>query len=150
AELKLPDGSTLLLSENSRMVLTRLKFDPRTRERESSYVHLVVGKVRAILASASVTLVRARQSNFAISTPAAVAAARGTDWTSYFHPGNTPNTPSQVLLLGVSTGEIVCLTLGNFQVAVLYRGDIFQVVGAGGCTPGVGVDPVALFGPGNP
>jgi hypothetical protein len=39
---------------------------------------LVVGKVRAAIAQTAITLVRARQSNFAISTPTAVAAARGT------------------------------------------------------------------------
>ena len=39
---------------------------------------LVVGKVRAIVAQAAITLARVRQSNFAISTPTAVAAARGT------------------------------------------------------------------------
>jgi hypothetical protein len=37
-----------------------------------------VGKLRAAISKASVTLVRARQSNFSISTPTAVAAARGT------------------------------------------------------------------------
>jgi hypothetical protein len=41
-------------------------------------LHLVVGKVRATIAQAAITLARARQSNFAISTPTAVAAARGT------------------------------------------------------------------------
>jgi hypothetical protein len=37
-----------------------------------------VGKVRATVAQAAVSLARVRQSNFAISTPTAVAAARGT------------------------------------------------------------------------
>jgi hypothetical protein len=47
-----------------------------------------VGKVRAVIAQTAITLVRARQSNFAISTPTAVAAARGTIlWV--LHDGQT-------------------------------------------------------------
>jgi hypothetical protein len=77
AELTLPDTSTVLLAENSRLLVTKLEYD---RQQQSRFVllHLVVGKVRAVIAQTAITLVRARQSNFAISTPTAVAAARGT------------------------------------------------------------------------
>jgi hypothetical protein len=44
----------------------------------------VVGKVRAAIAQTAITLVRTRQSNFGISTPTAVAAARGTIVWVYF------------------------------------------------------------------
>ena len=77
AELLLPDKSTVVLAENSRLLLTKLEFDPQNQTR-MVLLHLAVGKVRAAIAQASVTLVRLRQSNFAISTPTAVAAARGT------------------------------------------------------------------------
>ena len=77
AELLLPDGSTVVLAENSRLVVNRLEFDPQSKSRTALF-HLVAGKVRAAVAQAAVTLVRARQSNFAISTPTAVAAVRGT------------------------------------------------------------------------
>lgn len=77
AELAFPDGSTVQLAENSRLLLTRVEFDQQNQSR-LVLLHLVVGKVRAAIAQASMTLVRARQSNFAISTPTAVAAARGT------------------------------------------------------------------------
>src|SRR5215813_3695426 len=77
AELLLPDKSTVVLAENSRLLVTKLEYDPKNQSR-LVLLHLAVGKVRAAIAQASVTLVRLRQSNFAISTPTAVAAARGT------------------------------------------------------------------------
>ena len=77
AVLDLPDGSTVFVAENSRVVIARLEVDPRRQTRQA-LLHLVVGKLRAVVTQASITLVRARQSNFAISTPTAVAAVRGT------------------------------------------------------------------------
>ena len=77
AELTLPDTSTVVVAENSRLLLTKMEYDPQSKGR-LMLLHLVVGKVRATVAQAAVTLARVRQSNFAISTPTAVAAARGT------------------------------------------------------------------------
>ena len=77
AELALPDTSTVVVAENSRLLLTRMEYDQRSQSR-LVLLHLVVGKVRATVAQAAITLARVRQSNFAISTPTAVAAARGT------------------------------------------------------------------------
>ena len=77
AELALPDTSTVVVAENSRLLLTRIEYDPQSQSR-LMLLHLVVGKVRATVAQAAITLARVRQSNFAISTPTAVAAARGT------------------------------------------------------------------------
>jgi hypothetical protein len=77
AELALPDSSTVVVAENSRLLLTKMEYDPQSQSR-LMLLHLVVGKVRATVAQAAVTLARVRQSNFAISTPTAVAAARGT------------------------------------------------------------------------
>jgi len=77
AELALPDTSTVVLAENSRLLLTKLEYDPQGQSR-LMLLHLAVGKVRATVAQAAITLARIRQSNFAISTPTAVAAARGT------------------------------------------------------------------------
>jgi len=77
AELALPDASTVALAENSRLLLTKLEVDRQSQSR-LVLLHLAVGKVRAAIAQTAITLVRARQSNFAISTPTAVAAARGT------------------------------------------------------------------------
>jgi hypothetical protein len=84
AVLDLPDGSTLFVAENSRVVVTKLEVDAQSNAR-SILFHLVVGKVRALVSKASIALVRARQSNFAISTPTAVAAARGTDFVVTFN-----------------------------------------------------------------
>jgi hypothetical protein len=77
AELALPDTSTVQLAENSRLLMTKIEYDQQNQSR-LVLLHLVVGKVRAAIAQSAITLVRARQSNFAISTPTAVAAARGT------------------------------------------------------------------------
>ena len=77
AELALPDTSTVVLAENSRLLLSKLEFDRQNQSRVV-LLHLAVGKMKAVIAQASVGLVRLRQSNFAISTPTAVAAARGT------------------------------------------------------------------------
>jgi hypothetical protein len=77
AELTLPDTSTVQLAENSRLLMTKLEYDAQQQSR-FVLMHLVVGKVRAAVAQTAITLVRARQSNFGISTPTAVAAARGT------------------------------------------------------------------------
>ena len=77
AELLLPDTSTVVLTENSRLLLSKVDVDPQSQSR-FVLLHLVVGKVRATIAQAAVALTRARQSNFAISTSTAVAAARGT------------------------------------------------------------------------
>jgi hypothetical protein len=77
AELLLPDTSTAVLAENSRLLLTKMEFDQQTQSR-FFLLHLAVGKVRATVAQAALTLARVRQSNFVITTPTAVAAARGT------------------------------------------------------------------------
>ena len=77
AELGMPDSSTVVLTENSRLLITKMEVDPKNRSR-FVLLHLAVGKVRAAVAQAAVSLTRARSSNFAISTPTAVAAARGT------------------------------------------------------------------------
>jgi hypothetical protein len=77
AELTLADASTIVVAENSRLLLTKLEFDQKNQSR-TVLIHLAVGKMRAVIAQAAIALVRARQSNFAITTPTAVAAARGT------------------------------------------------------------------------
>jgi hypothetical protein len=76
-ELALPDGSSLLLAENSRLVITKLEYDGANQTR-LVLVHLAVGKVIASVTRTALSLVRSRQSNFSITTPTAVAAARGT------------------------------------------------------------------------
>jgi len=79
ARLDLPDGSTIFVAENSRVVMGKLEFDHQNQAREAIF-HLAVGKVRAVVSQAALSLVKARQSNFSISTQTAVAAVRGTDF----------------------------------------------------------------------
>jgi hypothetical protein len=84
AVLQIPDGSSLMLAENSRLVVTKLEMNAG-RTTKNAIFHLVVGKVRAVVTHAALTLVQTRQSNFAITTPTAVAAARGTDYVTVFN-----------------------------------------------------------------
>ena len=88
AELALPDRSTVTLAENSRLLLAKLEFDRQNQSR-TDLLHLAVGKLRAAIAQASISLVRLRQSSFAISTPTAVAAARGTIVLAWTDANNT-------------------------------------------------------------
>ena len=77
AELELPDGTNLVVAENTRLSVTKVAVDPQGKSRTGVF-HLAVGKVRASIAEGAIKLVQNRQSNFAITTPGGVAAARGT------------------------------------------------------------------------
>jgi hypothetical protein len=77
ADLKFPDTSMVELTENSRLLVSKLAFDPQQQSR-LVLLHLTVGKVRASVAQTAITLARPSQSHFAISTPTAVASAKGT------------------------------------------------------------------------
>jgi hypothetical protein len=104
AELSLPDGSTLILAENSRFIVSRLRVDPQSQGR-SAIFHLATGKLRAIVNQAAVRLVQLRQSTFAISTPAAVAAVRGTDLAvTYSSPMTMAVRGGQACCIAVSSG----------------------------------------------
>ena len=52
AELTLPDTSTIVLAENSRLLVSKLSVDPQNQSR-TVLVHLAVGKVRAFIAQAA-------------------------------------------------------------------------------------------------
>ena len=92
AELRLPDGSTLAVAENTRFVVTKLDFDNQNRMK-SSFFHLAAGKLRGVVAKAAVTLIQTQQqSNFAITTPTAVAAVRGTTLYASFNPATNQTT----------------------------------------------------------
>lgn len=111
AVLDLPDGSTLFVAENSRVVVAKLEVDPQNNARQALF-HLVVGKVRAVVTQAALTLVRARQSNFAISTPTAVAAVRGTLYEVSYN--STLNTMTVAVLPrqpGTARGLVTCTSL---------------------------------------
>ncbi|HEV8437588.1 MAG TPA: FecR family protein [Methylomirabilota bacterium] len=136
AVLDLPDGSALFVAENSRVVVAKLEVDRQSQNRQALF-HLVVGKVRAAVAQASITLVRARQSNFAISTPTAVAAARGTIFEVVY------DAAQKVMRVAVlvedpqkPTGLVTCTTFFDRFTTVLVR-EGFAAFGKAteGCTP---------------
>ena len=115
AELALPDASTVQLAENSRLLMTKLEYDQQQQTR-FVLMHLVVGKVRAAIAQTAITLVRARQSNFGISTPTAVAAARGTIVWVYTDGARTLMAVEPEPGLRIQP-RIVCITVATSQQA---------------------------------
>jgi hypothetical protein len=124
ADLNLPDGSTILVAENTRFAVTKLDYDAATRDRNASF-HVVAGKIRAQVSQTAVQLVRTRQSNFNISTPTGVAAVRGTIVVITFNPATQQTdtyvfpSPGQsaaaarVTYVSIS-GQGVTVTGGNF------------------------------------
>ena len=116
AELRLPDASTVFAAENSRFVVTKLDFTPQNQMR-AAFFHLAVGKIRGIIAQAAVALVQARQNNFAISTPTAVAAVRGTTLYASFDPVTNQTTffvaDGVAIIRDLATGQTVTLTRGQ-------------------------------------
>jgi hypothetical protein len=121
AELRLPDGSTLLLVENSRFVVNKLDYDAQNRMR-SAFFHLAVGKLRGFVAKAATTLAAARGGNFAITTPTAVAAVRGTEL--YVQVGADGSTTFFV------TGGVATIKIGN-SIVTLQPGQTVRLTQAG-------------------
>ena len=138
AMLDLPDGSTIFVAENSRVVVSKLEFDPQTQSRQALF-HLVVGKVRAVVSQAAITLVKARQSNFSISTPTAVAAARGTVFEVVYDA--TQNSMRVAVLVRDpqnARGLVSCYSLYDRFSSVLVReGLASSAQGTGACGPPV-------------
>ena len=119
-EMALPDTSTVQLAENSRLLLTKLEYDQQNQSR-IVLLHLVVGKVRAAIAQTAITLVRTRQSNFGISTPTAVAAARGTVvWVGVIPDPSSPTGTRTMIAVEPEPGlriqpRIECITVATTQ-----------------------------------
>jgi hypothetical protein len=138
--LDLPDGSTLFVAENSRLVITKLAVDPGNNARQALF-HLVVGKVRALVSKASITLVRSRQSNFAISTPTGVAAVRGTLYVVRY----TQKVMTVAVLPGqpgAGGGLVTCVPLlrGAAAPVNVREGFVSFAIGLSGCQPSVALE----------
>ena len=118
AELRLPDTSTVLVAENTRFVVTKLDYTPQNQMR-AAFFHLAVGKIRGFVAQAAVRLVQARQNNFAISTPTAVAAVRGSEVYATFDPATGATTfyvsSGTATIVDVRTGARITLSAGQIM-----------------------------------
>jgi hypothetical protein len=138
AVLDLPDGSTIFVAENSRIVVSKLEFDAQSQAR-LVFFHLAVGKVRAVVSQAAITLVKARQSNFAVTTPTAVAAARGTVFEVVYDA--TQNVMRVAVIVKDpqrAAGLVACLSLYDRFASVLVREGLAALAsGTSGCTPPV-------------
>jgi FecR-like protein len=132
ADLNLPDGSTILVAENTRFAVTKLDYDAQSRERNTA-LHVVTGKLKAQVSQAAVQLVRTRQSNFSISTPSGVAAVRGTV-TIVFYNDDTQET---VVFALPSPGQLAAAA----RVEYLSRSGVGIVVTGGNFTRQVGNQP---------
>jgi hypothetical protein len=129
ADLTLPDGSTILIAENTRFAVTKLDYDVANRDRDASF-HVVAGKVRAQVSQAAVQLVRARQSNFNISTPNGVAAVRGTIVVMTFNPATQESTAYVFPSPGQSPGSArVTFVNRNGQTVTVTGGNLVRQVG---------------------
>jgi hypothetical protein len=140
--LDLPDGSTIFVAENSRIVVSKLEFDPQNQGRQA-FFHLAVGKVRAAVSQAAIRLVKARQSNFAISTPTAVAAARGTVFEVVYDA--TQNVMRVAVIVQDprrASGLVTCLSLQDRFSNVLVREGLATIAGTSGCAPPI---PISLL-----
>ena len=136
AQLQLPDGSTLMVAENTRFVVTKLDYDQQNRMR-SSFFHLATGKLRAFVNKAAASLVAARQANFAITTPTAVAAVRGTElYASYDASTGTTNY--------YVTGGTAQIVVAGRTITV-YAGQLLQVPASP--TPATVLQPVQVTAP---
>jgi FecR protein len=124
ADLNLPDGSTILVAENTRFAISKLDYDAQSRERNAAF-HVAVGKVRAQVSQAAVQLVRIRQSNFTISTPSGVAAVRGTitvvaydpvtqETVVFAFPSAGESASAARVTYTTRTGQTVTVTGNNF------------------------------------
>ena len=136
AVLDLPDGSQVFLAENSRIVVAKLGVDPQSQTRQA-LLHLVVGKLRAVVTKASITLVRARQSNFVISTPTAVAAVRGTVLEVIFDAlQNAMRVAVLVEDPQKPTGLVTCVSFfDRFSTVLVREGFASFAKGTEGCSP---------------
>ena len=72
--LSLADGSNVQLAENSRLVVTKLDYDSKSRDRLMTF-HLVLGKIRASVAPGTAAPEQWK-STFLVSTPQGVTAVR--------------------------------------------------------------------------
>ena len=128
-DVALPDGSSILVAENTRYVVTKLQYNAQSRERNFGF-HVVAGKVKADVTRAAVQAARARQANFFVSTPNGVAAVRGTIVVVLFNPatGQTlvavfaspgqPPATAVATFISLSTGTVTTVTAGNFVTVV--------------------------------
>lgn len=139
-DFALPDGSSTVVAENTRYVITKLQYSPQSRERNFGF-HVVAGKVKNEVSRAAVQAVRARQANFFISTPNGVAAVRGTIVITLFNPATGQSLtavlpspgqpPSQAVVTHISLGAgggVTTLVGGQF---------ITQVAGQPASAPGL-------------
>jgi hypothetical protein len=122
AELRLPDGSTVLVAENTRFIVNKLDFDSQNRMRES-FFHLATGKLRAIVSKAAAAMVAARQNNFAITTPTAVAAVRGTTLYAIFNPA----TGTTSFMCTEGTAVIQVMVAGRLQTVTITAGQVTTI-----------------------
>jgi len=132
ADLNLPDGSTILVAENTRFAVTKLDYDAQTRDRNAAF-NVIAGKVRAQVSQAAVQLARTRQSNFTVSTPGGVAAVRGTLVVVAYNPATNETIVFALPSPGQdpSAARITFVSRVGVQAVTLQGGQFTRQTGTG-------------------
>jgi hypothetical protein len=129
AEMAMTDGSVIKVTADTRLQVRQLDADPTTRVR-NSFFNLVVGRIRAVVAQAAVSLVQARQGGFVISTPTAVAAVRGSDGVVGF------NAATRAMTVVAFRGVWATMELATQRFVFVAQGQITRATpGAPPSTP---------------
>ena len=146
---KLNDMSTFALSENTRMRLTKVLYQPTEKKRDTD-LELSFGKARLIAAKL------AEGSVFEVKTPAAVAGIRGSDFAIMVYPespefsaisrflaflnpiGTAHAQPAAIpLSTTIVTGQVTTVTLGDTVIPSLSTVTAFPT-GLVGVVTGIG------------
>jgi hypothetical protein len=88
AEIRLPDASTLFVAENSRVSLARLDVTHEGRAR-NILLYLPVGKLRVVVAEATLAAVTDGGASFTIATPTTAAVASAVNLVVSFDPATS-------------------------------------------------------------
>ena len=88
AEIRLPDGSTIFVAENSRAALGKLDVTPQGQAR-TILIYLPVGKLRAVVAEPTLAAILAGRARFTIATPRTTALASGVNLVVSFDPATS-------------------------------------------------------------
>lgn len=113
AELKLDDGTTLVLRENTKIAVTQFLFQPKQRRRETA-VQIFFGKVKAVVAKTF----DKKRSQTQLQTPTATVGIRGTEVALDVTKSVTKVYCLKGLLEAFSPGfpdKIVAISAGKFS-----------------------------------
>jgi hypothetical protein len=120
AALKMPDGSFITLSPETRLKLAKSVYAPEKNIR-STFVEMILGKTRFVVQS----LVKSRRSEFKVKTMTSVAGVRGSDFIIYATASATEITAladTEIEVLSLAALDASPLVLTDFQQTRVLKG----------------------------